>query len=320
MLKADNRHWQAVQQLLERTRLSPTEIEQNLQKATDAAYWARLIPDLTLERSELPWPTPTAPADAQQQEKLLAMVATKGYFQTDPILPPAMTSRMRHGIDVLRKEGWPPAFAFVYDEFWLASRHPSLVRLLNDLLGSNYTQNGHVWTHYVASAPIARGWAPHFDGLNRPNRITVWLALSDATLDNGCMYVVPKDAIPRRMLQSDCSAGKVDWAEAKSMLHACRALPTPAGAALGWTFDVLHWGSVWCGGEPRMSISMEFLGGEVTELPDEMPLINPGADLPSLGKRLHAVCGTILAYKDFDPLLIRYVELAEQLLLRCAGN
>jgi ectoine hydroxylase-related dioxygenase (phytanoyl-CoA dioxygenase family) len=35
-----------------------------------------------------------------------------------------------------------------------------------------------------------------FDGKGRPAIMNVWVPITDATLDNGCMYVVPKVRIP----------------------------------------------------------------------------------------------------------------------------
>src|SRR5207244_2616081 len=107
--------------------------------------------------------------------------------------------------------------------------------------------------------PGASGWPPHCDDANRPNRVTVWIPLSDATLDNGCMYVVPRDRAA---------------ADADARLQACRALPAAAGSILGWNFDVLHWGSTCTRpGEPRIAISQEFIAPGAATAADELPLV-----------------------------------------------
>src|SRR5207245_2078717 len=123
----------------------------------------------------------------------------EGYFQAEPLFSVRVIQRLRNGIEVLRKEDWPPVFSFIYDEFWLATRGPSLAGLLSTALGPEHRQIPHLWTFYIPPTRGATGWLPHVDGWeksdgsgDRSNRLTVWIPLSEATLENGCMYVIPK--------------------------------------------------------------------------------------------------------------------------------
>src|SRR5207249_8180516 len=81
------------------------------------------------------------------------------------------------------------------DEFWTIARTQSLKRLLTALLGSGYVQDSVVWTYYVIPRRGSAGWPPHVDG-NGEQRVTVWIPLSDSTLENGCMHVVPRNLVP----------------------------------------------------------------------------------------------------------------------------
>lgn len=69
------------------------------------------------------------------------------------------------------------------------------MRLLSAYLQPDYKLFPYVWAHYVP--PNSSGWNPHVDTDDTgdgANELTVWLPITDATLDNGCIYVVPGNA------------------------------------------------------------------------------------------------------------------------------
>jgi hypothetical protein len=309
-------HRQAVRQLLERTRLQPDEVATYLTNALARGYWEQLNPALSVGEGAARLVEAT-PIDPRRHDELVRRVADEGYFQTEPVLVAPAVERMRRCVEVLRREGWPPAFSFVYDEFWLAARAPSLVRLLSAVLGPGYRQIPHVWTHYVHPSRQASGWPPHVDGPGRSNRVTVWVPLTDATLENGCMYLIPRDRTPPRVAKDFARCEGVDRTELKALLHGARALPARARAALGWAFDVIHWGSPCAGpGEPRISFSQEFIAGNVSPGEDERPLLEVHASLPTFARRLHTIGRAVVAYEPFEPLLVRFVEMARQLVTK----
>jgi ectoine hydroxylase-related dioxygenase (phytanoyl-CoA dioxygenase family) len=138
--------------------------------------------------------------------------------------------------------------------------------------------------------------------------------LTDATLDNGCIYVVPGNLNTagigeRRALRAASNL------QMRELLQRGRALPARAGSLLGWYFRILHWGSV-ChvAGAPRVSLVMEFIGAGERALDSELPLYDPREGLPSLPQRLHAIGRAILQYKRFELRMRRYVELAHGLM------
>ncbi|GLC34877.1 hypothetical protein PLESTM_000249400 [Pleodorina starrii] len=122
-----------------------------------------------------------------------------------------LCSRLVSACRLLRRLGWNLAWILLYDEAWLLARMygPALRRLSYGRLELN---PDFVFFHVE---PGSRGWPPHRDrpsmprGLQEgpqptsqnlphplPVYVTCWIALTAATPDNGCIYVVPADLDP----------------------------------------------------------------------------------------------------------------------------
>jgi hypothetical protein len=255
------------------------------------------------------------PIGPQQSEELVQQVSTEGYFHIESILPASELARMKQCVEILRKRGWPLVFAFIYDEFWLITRSPSLVQFLSAVLGRDYKQIPHIWAHYVRPTGNAAGWPPHVDGPGRSNRLTVWVPLGDATLENGCMYLIPWNAASRQLSDRFTRLDAIEHKDLRTLLQSTRAMPARAGAVLGWAFDVIHWGSPCTReAEPRISISLEFISGTEQPAADELPLLDPHKRLPSFPQRLYAIGKALGAYERFEPLTIRFIEFAKRLI------
>jgi ectoine hydroxylase-related dioxygenase (phytanoyl-CoA dioxygenase family) len=311
-------HREALLQLLEETRLTESEVSERLAQAQDPAYWKSLNPSLSInseclgDRIETNLPGPEAQADLQEE------FGRKGYFQIDSVLSEANAERLKTGMEIVKDAGWHPVFSFVYDQFWLPVRTPLLESVLSAILGAGYKQSCYLWAHYVCPLRGAHGWPPHVDYAGRRNRVNVWLALSDATLDNGCMYLIPKDLTPPGIAENFLKIASFSFADVKTLLQGGRALPVRTGAALGWGPEVIHWGSYHKGqhGNPRFSISMEFVGASERQKDDEPPLLDTTKSLPTFEQRLYSIAQGILVYQKAETLLIRYLDLAQRLLAK----
>src|SRR5437867_2041718 len=224
-MACNNVHEQAVRLLLDGARLSEDEITSRLDLALVPAYWQRLMPSFSIDGEGPCEAMETATMDDGCLDKTLGGMAEDGFFQTEPILAEHMIRRMRECVDVLRRAHWPPVFAFVYDEFWRVTRGPSLVRLLSRVLGPGYRKTPKIWTFHIARGRGGGGWPPHRDGRNRPKRLSIWIPLTDATLENGCMYVLPKHLVPPGITESFARTATVDTSDMLALLHASRALP-----------------------------------------------------------------------------------------------
>jgi hypothetical protein len=205
--------------------------------------------------------------------------------------------------------GWPDVFAFVYDEFWLATRLPALSQVLTAALGARYQQLPDIWGHYVS--PGTRGWKPHLDG-NAGDRFTVWIALSDATLENSCMYLIPADKAPGEP-GSFHDTPEFAKRDVRTMLQHVRALPIAAGGALSWSHQTIHWGSGSVASVPRLSFSQEFIAESGERGPDDLPVLDGQGEIPSFRERLYRSAAAIVAYQHHEPLVMRFAEVSRRL-------
>ena len=297
--------------------LRESEVSAQLQKALSASYWEGLsaLPSAVVDAVSSPDFGERTPADTPSESELLDRLKREGYFQIEAIISAPVMGRMLTCVETLRREGWPPVFAYVYDEFWSVARLPPLVRLLRGALGHGYKQLPHIWLHYVEPQEGAHGWPPHIDSYERAHRLSVWFALSDATLDNGCMYLIPKDLTPRGVTASFDRIEPVGMPALLELLQGVRALPVRAGSALCWEHDVIHWGST-CRHrtpQPRISLSLEFIGERAAPAEDELPLLDCQARLPTFVERLRVIGRAIGAYAGFEPLPQVYSALAKRL-------
>ena len=170
--------------------------------------------------------------------------------------------------------GIPPVFCLVFDLFWVPAFR--LSRIVNAALGADHAILPGIWIWHVDPAKAESGWHPHRDighealfPDRRPRTLTAWLALTDATPLNGCMYVVPAERDP--------TYGTPEDSRHAFALPDVRALPADAGDVLVWNQALLHWGSHASplALAPRMSMSFEF-AHEAAEC-QGMPPIDPAA-------------------------------------------
>lgn len=197
----------------------------------DESYWVAIVQDKLSIRSNACERTGTdtrnnhsssndsaslcGPDTLIQTASLLQSLSHSGYFVSPPLLrDTSLLTRLRESIDLLGEQGWPPAFVLLYDEFW-AWIGATLWPLMQECLGPSCSLEGSLFA-WVASrdegdTKLGGNFGlPHRDYCysasnfpdGSPKLLTVWVPLTDATLDTGCMYVVPKD------LDADFNA---DW-------------------------------------------------------------------------------------------------------------
>jgi len=215
--------------MLHRTRKLP----EGLAIATQSAeFWRRLAPELTI--SDAQPDGPVARSKDQSSAERLKLV-NDGYLhlkfpQFSPDLP-----RIEKVMSRIVNAGLPAAFIGVYDEVW------SLIARLNTVIDGMFDQQ---------AAMVPTFWANHSDiptGLaacrNRPangifrdgtpKNLTVWLPLTNATPETGCVYVVPA--------RQDRAYGKSNSSRADASLPSIRAVPANAGDIIIWNGEIYHW-------------------------------------------------------------------------------
>jgi hypothetical protein len=306
----------AFSNLLRQTSPSAKEVRALLRQARDPDYWRQLNPKMSLSGTTRMSDIRHTPPDEARYNHAVEHMRAYGYFQFDRIYSIALMRKMRSALETVRDAGWPAVFSMVYDEFWLVVCVPWLVRLLEDALGPGYQQIPHVWCHYINPVDGAHGWAPHVDG-DSDQRYSVWIPLSDATLDNGCIYLIPDGRAPNAGGREFLKRKRYTMAEGRRMIQAMRAMPAPAGSVLGWHFGMVHWGTRAADGkEPRISVAYEFISKSAKPKADELPLIETHTGIPTFERRLEVIGQALRDYIRFEPLMARHHEIALELCRR----
>lgn len=260
-------------------------------------FWGELCPGMSIEAGGYP-----RPASVGEIDPLLANLKREGYVQVSDALSEAIIAPIRYAVSTLFQRGIPLAFAFVYDELWLAFQ--GLSRFLTSVLGDGYQALPDFWVWHVNPNENALGWGPHRDRViptldadNSPHTLTVWLPFTDATPLNGCMYMLPAHLDDRfRQRRWDGENNTVVYNP-----QDIRALPATAGSVLAWNQAVLHWGGRGSrlGSAPRISAAFEFQRGD--RPPFNNPLLDP-ARMPTFQERLGLIGKQVLQYRHMYPL------------------
>jgi len=312
-------HREAARALLESIRLREPELERHLDCALSPSYWRALVPELSVGADVAHGGTadeiPGLERDARDQ--ILAGFSVEGLLETPPLLDAVETARLRAAVLALTRADWPPVFSWIYDEFWRVPRTAALTGLFTAILGEGYRQTAQVWTHVVAGRRGSSEWRPHVDYAGSDRRLTVWIALSEATVDSGCMCVIPRHLVPPAVAGRWQDLAAFERRDVMDLLRASRPLPVPAGAVLAWDAGLMHWGSTrQTSGEPRISYSMEFApaGTDAAVIGPTLP--GGGSTLPGHEERLAIIAKAVLLYQPSEPRAVRYAGLCERLLHR----
>jgi hypothetical protein len=138
--------------------------------------------------------------------------------------------------------------------------------------------------------------------------------LSDATVDNSCIYLIPQDRVFSAGLNDFLSRNHVTPNELGCLLWATKALPAAAGSLLGWNGEIVHWGSIARDSDhPRISVTFDFVSAGAEAGPDER-LLDPICRF-SFSQRIRLICEAISGYDHpiREPLNPIYRGLVERI-------
>jgi Phytanoyl-CoA dioxygenase (PhyH) len=319
MLDMDKR--KLARDMLDQVRLPDEELDSRYENAIDPVYWRKVSPLTPLESASADLLIDLPSDNAESIDETVTHLRRRGYFETGQLLPASAVAPMLECVEAVIRAGWPPVFALLYDNFWAVTRIPFLVKLLSTVLGAEYNViMSRGWCYYVPPTLGAGGWTPHADDYAAySQRLTVWIALTEATLDNGCIYVVPKDLLYKNGPPNEYPLAPVTLPRDYylQLLQCCRALPTLAGSILGWDMQTIHWGSK-CHRprEPRISLGYEFASKDFLPSPhgkDELFPGEPSRLLPTFAQRLRSVGRSLRLYRGRDLRARKFAELGRRL-------
>jgi hypothetical protein len=165
------------------------------------SYWRGLAPNLHVNDAEFLHQQGIYPDESVNKSYIHDQILHEGYAQLNSLSWQLPLDDMVALIDTLHSRHIPITFCFMYDEFWFIFMH--LHPTLQHILGSEYQRLPDFWAWRVDPDQSERGWHVHRDkghetlySNGMPKSLTVWIPLTDATTDNGCMYVLPADRDP----------------------------------------------------------------------------------------------------------------------------
>jgi len=245
------------------------ELEVLLKQARDVSYWESLVPGASVGAfSQTVEDDGGTEGDAEAHTRMMA----EGWCRGGTMVPDPILAQMRTVIEKVHQAGWPTVFAFVYDVLWWPTRSPRLQRFAQTVLGTPVRIIPDFWAYYIPTSPTAHGYRPHREVLDNtmtaegtPMAITSWLPITDATLDNGCMYVIPQNLELEKFPEAELRRRYGANIQTHGNLHRVRALPAPAGTVLCWNHWIKHWGgfSSSAATHPRISVAYEWIRADV---------------------------------------------------------
>jgi hypothetical protein len=227
-----------------RKHLSIGQLTERRQEIEDPDYWRGVNPGSSISEVPLRDLQGYGEVAAQEVDRYEDQLREDRYFQTDPVIPEAMRQEMLGCIESVRKAGLPVMYALVYDVFYRAFYYFDTA--LAHVLGPEYKLIPNFWVYYIEPSDGGKGFEPHrdaeyadtigADGL--PTVLTLWVAVTDATPLNSCMYVLPATRDPQyAQAIHDLDTGATGFA-----LEDVRALPARAGTLSCWDQYIFHWG------------------------------------------------------------------------------
>ena len=197
----------------------------------------------------------------------------------------------------LRDAGWPPVAVYAFDAAWVVIDRLFEIAcaVLGDedvllepscfawaLRGAEEAREGEsaggevIGTNFPLphrDYSAREAWADDADdALGSPNLLCVWMPVTDATLDSGCLYVVPRGSDarwndpghPDHLSPAEPEPG--GGAAVHFPLAAARPMPAAAGSVCAWAGNTIHWGAA-CripedGDEESTRLSTRTEGGE----------------------------------------------------------
>lgn len=260
--------------------------------------WQQLNPELTISDNIMEPAGSFENMAAFDEAALSERFWQEGYFLLHDVLPEKELLLLRRAIENIVEHGLPAAMIYLYDEAWRVFMR--LRPLLRHFLGDRIALLPHFWAWHVDPGKDGRGWPPHRDyegesviGDDLIISLSLWVPLGDATPENGCMYVLPRN------FELEYEKPVTEPSEVR--LQDARALPAKTGAVMGWRQDVYHWGSRSSAfaAKARVSLSLEFQNVAFDPLADFLlDLETP----PGFGDRLSLIVGQFAKYRHMQDI------------------
>ena len=243
----------------------------------DIAYWQQICPHLNITQGKhhesaeaylqsLHEENKNLSTDALHQcEEHKNRILKEGYTTVTPNLiitsgqddVTTLVSKLALGITCLKQHGWAPTFILIFDESWELAQ--ALDRLQNKT--SSNLNNMDMLAWHIDPNKGESGFTPHRD--RQPEEVsasfradgtakytTSWVALTEATPENSCLYVIPADRDPGYHAGDNDTDPLRRILLTKDAYQHIRAVPLKPGHVIMFTHRIMHWGSTGRRGYP----------------------------------------------------------------------
>ena len=240
----------------------------NTKQRIDPSTWTSICMGLSIETADLDRKPSAAKKSIDEDDNLESKYKIRrdkliqnGYALVDDSFDVQL---VREGIEALHEHKIPATFILLFDEAWqLASQSKAVLEKSSH---EKNVFNYDLLAWYIP--PGSPGFSPHRDRQpddapstfhsddQQAKFVTNWIALSDATPENSCLYVIPKPYDP------GYTTGDIDTVDdendgkngstadplhralsSKESFQRIRCLPRKAGQSILFTHRIIHWGS-----------------------------------------------------------------------------
>jgi len=274
--------------------------KQQIPAQNNVDFWRKLAPHLTI--SDVRQPCKPLAFTADTLAEVSEQFHDEGYLCLPRIFDASSLMPIHQGIEALARSGFPPVFIYLYDQPY--ALFAKLTELISHFLAPQFGLLPNFWAWNISPTAGARGWPPHQDcqaktrfsdgaGGETLISMSLWVPLTAATLENGCMSVLPRSAEDHY----DLPLVDVDAIDPDDAV----ALPVEAGSVLAWSQDLYHWSNRVTGAAEgrRVSVSFEFQNQAFDPL--AKPLLEVCSP-PAFDQRLHLVRQQISKYRHMEDI------------------
>lgn len=290
-----------------------------------ADFWRKVCPDLRIlsdedssrSRNKKRAAAQQSTQEAETQKRRERLVEDGYVLVDDAIEDQELVTMLAAAITTLHKKNLPATFILLYDETWRMAQAASGILASSTHQANEFNFDMLAW--YIDPRLAMAGFSPHRD--RQPDKskssfhdngmakyVTMWVALTDATPENSCLYVIPKQFDPGYTEGDDDGDDKASDPLTRALpdkqaYQNIRALPRNAGQSLLFTHRILHWGSR---GNPNSHImtpriAMSFVSSDPSFEKSYLASLTMENGLPPFKLRLLLVCAQLLIYyQRFD--------------------
>jgi len=305
--------------------------ETSLSDWSDPEFWRRICPILTVSegpkrivrQGSSPTPRTTCAAASNQDDnatssgtsgkKRRTLLRDKGFATVDePVADIALIDSLRDGIQLLQSLGFPATFVLLFDAAW------DLAAQSRQILQASTLESNSFNFDLLAWCIESEGFSPHrdrqpddvlgsFSNTGDAKFVTHWVALSEASPANSCLYMIPKPFDPGYETGDTDEQDPLQRAlPNKEAFQQIQCFPRLPGQSILFTHRIAHWGSA---RDPDTHLPLRIAISFVCSDPSfEKPYIDPsyfnvaieGESLriqyPPFAMRLLLLCAQLLIY------------------------